>query len=1039
MNVMKKGVLSFLFLTALFLNKSFAQPCSLANLQITVSTGADGKCYADISYDMDRNNGNKFVYVHLWNSANYALVNGPRWQKGSGPDKADIDGSGNSHPSLVTVAIDNFNYPAPVFSSFGYRPDPTVTTRNGTSITSSAAPVSGSGPHAYYRYTITHVLLGNTVNGGCTSANVQGIVWSTQANSQNSHIHCSVIGKAPARTLDITGSADCATQKYTLDVDNNTNGTVTGAYSIFADNGGNGNNGIFDPNTDTQIGTGNINVSPNNSQTFMGTIPAAYLGYDLWAQVTLSNNTTQVIKLSTTTCPRKPAINPDVNVTYINVQVPGNVSTNDKVPAGTTYGTPVLGSKPAGSVATLTMNPNGNYTFIANIPGVYTYNVPVCVPGQVLPCPTALLTITVLDPNLQNPPVANTDFATTKANTAVTINSLANDAAGNTGGSLNPASVTVITAPLHGTTTVNPATGAVTYTPNAGFVGMDELTYRVCDNGTPVLCATAKQFITVELNTSANTTIADDDYDTTPINTPATGNVKDNDSDPEGNTQTVTAQTTTIPTKGTLVLNSNGTYTFTPVAGFTGPVSFSYNTCDNGVPQACAGATLYILVIAPPGPVYNPDINVTYVNVPVPGNVNTNDKVPAGTTYGTPVPAGGNPAGGTLTLNPNGTYNFVSTTPGVFNYNVPVCIPGQPLPCPTTLLTITVLSPNLNNPPVANTDIGVTKVNTPVVINSLANDKPGNPGGSLNPASVIVVTAPLHGTAAVNAVTGAITYTPTPGYVGSDELTYQVCDNGIPVLCATAKQFITVNPGNAVNTTSAADDYITSPMNTVANGNVKTNDTDPEGNTQTVTAQTTTAAGKGTLVLTTAGTYTFTPVAGFTGPVSFAYTTCDNGTPQACANATLYILVTQSVPPPDLTPRINLNPNNVLGTSKVEITVQVNEIANAPTNGSMITLFVDKLSGFSNFSFNSAQITNQAGQPVQNNMFTVDAASNPNFYIIRTSAVFLNGGLRVAFTVTETPGQTKGSTPVNVYLENGSGGETNFTNNTSFTTLTFSF
>ncbi len=189
-------------------------------------------------------------------------------------------------------------------------------------------------------------------------------------------------------------------------------------------------------------------------------------------------------------------------------------------------------------------------------------------------------------------------------------------------------------------------------------------------------------------------------------------------------------------------------------------------------------------------------------------------------------------------------------------------------------------------------------------------------------------------------------------------------------------------------------------------------------------------------MLNSDGTFTFTPVNGFTGPVSFVYTTCDNGTPQACASATLYITVSQV---PDLTPRINLNPNNVIGQSNVEVTVQVNELNNAPTNGSTITLYVDKLSSFSNFTFSAAQTTNQAGQPVQNSQFTIDATSNPNFYILTTHAIVQNGNIRVAFTVTETPGQTRGNTPVSVYLVNGSGGETNFTNNTSNTTLTFSF
>ena len=49
-------------------------------------------------------------------------------------------------------------------------------------------------------------------------------------------------------------------------------------------------------------------------------------------------------------------------------------------------------------------------------------------------------------------------------------------------GSLEPASVTVVGAPGHGITSVDPATGAITYTPSAGYVGPDSFTYRVNDD-----------------------------------------------------------------------------------------------------------------------------------------------------------------------------------------------------------------------------------------------------------------------------------------------------------------------------------------------------------------------------------------------------------------------------------------------------------------------------------------------------------------------------------------------------------------------------
>lgn len=319
MNVMKKGLLALLLITGLFVNKAAAQPCSLTNLQLNVYTGTDGKCYADFSFDMDRNNGNKYIYIHLWNDANYSLVNTSRWQKGAGPLKADIDGSTNSHPALATIAIDNNDYNHPVFSSLNYRPDATVTVKKGLTVTTSSTPVSGSGPKAFYRYTVTKVLLANTVNGGCTSSNISGIVWSTQANSTNSHIHCSLIGATPARTLDISGSANCGTKSYTLNIDNNTNNAISGSYFVYADNGVSVNNGIFDPNTDTQIDNGGISVGKNQTLTFTRTIPDAYLGYNLWAQIILSDNTTQVIQLTTTPCAAVPDLTPRINLNPNNI------------------------------------------------------------------------------------------------------------------------------------------------------------------------------------------------------------------------------------------------------------------------------------------------------------------------------------------------------------------------------------------------------------------------------------------------------------------------------------------------------------------------------------------------------------------------------------------------------------------------------------------------------------------------------------------------------------------------------------------------
>ncbi len=137
-------------------------------------------------------------------------------------------------------------------------------------------------------------------------------------------------------------------------------------------------------------------------------------------------------------------------------------------------------------------------------------------------------------------------------------------------------------------------TDDVTYTPNAGFLGLDTLTYKVMDeNGNT---ATAIQNITVLPAGAANTTAAADDYATTPFDTPVTANALDNDTGAEGDGQMATPQATAITGVGTLGLAADGSYTFTPEMGFVGPVEFPYEiTDDNGSP-VMTNATIHILV-----------------------------------------------------------------------------------------------------------------------------------------------------------------------------------------------------------------------------------------------------------------------------------------------------------------------------------------------------------------------------------------------------------------------------------------------------------
>jgi hypothetical protein len=80
------------------------------------------------------------------------------------------------------------------------------------------------------------------------------------------------------------------------------------------------------------------------------------------------------------------------------------------------------------------------------------------------------------------------------------------------------------------------------------------------------------------------------------------GNVLLNDSDPENNALITTVETP--PAEGNLVLNANGTFTYTPQSGFEdGIVQFTYRATDNGNPSQFSTATVTLVYPAKTLPV----------------------------------------------------------------------------------------------------------------------------------------------------------------------------------------------------------------------------------------------------------------------------------------------------------------------------------------------------------------------------------------------------------------------------------------------------
>src|SRR5262249_55824786 len=135
----------------------------------------------------------------------------------------------------------------------------------------------------------------------------------------------------------------------------------------------------------------------------------------------------------------------------------------------------------------------------------------------------------------------------------------------------------------------------------------------------------------------------------------------------------------------------------------------------------------------------------------------------------------------------------------------------------TGTVSVTVV----NRPPVAMNDAVNTSFNTPVTINVLQNDSDPD-GHVISLSSTPVVVAPAAG-ATVTVSGNSLTYTPPPGFVGTDSFQYEMQDS----YGAKARATVTVSILNRAPI-AVADTFTVIGSNTTKLA-VLANDSDPDG------------------------------------------------------------------------------------------------------------------------------------------------------------------------------------------------------------------
>ena len=131
--------------------------------------------------------------------------------------------------------------------------------------------------------------------------------------------------------------------------------------------------------------------------------------------------------------------------------------------------------------------------------------------------------------------------------------------------------------PAHGTVVVN-TDGTYTYTPAANYFGPDSFTYTVSDGKG----GTVTKTVSIDVTSVNDVPVAVNDSFTGDEDTDITGDVTPGsvgqDSDIDGDPLTVAL--VTGPAHGTLTLNGDGSFTYTPDADYNGPDSFTYRVND---------------------------------------------------------------------------------------------------------------------------------------------------------------------------------------------------------------------------------------------------------------------------------------------------------------------------------------------------------------------------------------------------------------------------------------------------------------------------
>jgi len=488
-------------------------------------------------------------------------------------------------------------------------------------------------------------------------------------------------------------------------------------------------------------------------------------------------------------------------------------------------------------------------------------------------------------------------------------------------------SYSIVTQPQHGTVKITGGS-AFTYTPANGYIGSDSFTWLANDGSLD--SNTAKESITVTLPPP-------------PPGAPTVSNLSFNvtENTAFNGTLTVTGSsgfTVAVGTKpghGSVKITNTatGAFTYTPASGFTGSDSFTYTATDTLLKATSNPATVTLSVSTTGGggsssggsssgggssgggggssggsssggsgssgansvaPIASAQSLTTYAGTPVKGTLAASD-------------AGGNAMSFAATQPAHGSVSVTSAT-GAFSYSPAAGFTGSDSFSFTATdsvsklvsaaaqvsVTVTAIPVSSKAVPLVGNGSFTTYENVAVTGQLSASDAAGN---ALN---YLRVTPPAHGIVNVTSATGAFSYTPTTGYVGTDSFTFSVTDSVTTVASTVATVSLTMValPPAAPAAPVANDAAYTLYENPASAPGFTAAVTASEAAGDPLTYSVSTAPAHGGLgAIASDGSFTYTPNPNFIGTDSFQFKANDATTTKSSDPATITFTVS-ALPPP---------------------------------------------------------------------------------------------------------------------------------------------